>query len=309
MVLVLCPPLRPAREDHGDGRVTVRRPFVISLSHDRDISSRVMLSAACLIGTVLLTSRLAASPALAVYALSFWHYLFYWWAYRHGVVRPARFRRDALLMKSVALVALASAYATQPWHWSSALAIGAGFLLNITAARALGHTRTYYGWELGELPRERVTTFPYSVVPHPMLVGNIMAFGGTLLHPGFRHAWWPLAVLHVALNGALIVMETSVTPARRTRRTKAVPAWTPRGESRSVGPRIAAWAATTMVVAALVAAVAAGVTLLLEWPGGWAPIAVVTGASAAYAYVQRGWYVPATAREAPRSHARSLEVV
>jgi hypothetical protein len=175
------------------------------------------------IGTVLLTSGLAASPAhLAVYALSFWHYLFYWRAYRHGVVQPARFRRDAILMKSVALTALASAYVTQPWHWSSlshwssALAIGAGFMLNLAAARALGYTRTYYGVELGELPPQRVTSFPYSVVPHPMLVGNMLAFGGTLLHPGFREAWWPLAVVHIALNGALIVMETSVTPVQHT---------------------------------------------------------------------------------------------
>ena len=67
--------------------------------------------------------------------------------------------------------------------------------------------------ELGELPPLRVASFPYSVIPHPMLVGNIIAFGATLLHPEFRQAWWPLAVVHVALNLGLIVMETSVTPA------------------------------------------------------------------------------------------------
>ena len=187
-----------------------------------------MLSAACLIGTVLLTSRLAASPALAVYALSFWHYLFYWWAYRHGAVQPARFRRDAVLMKSLALTVLAGVYLAQPldwspyhldwhlsglWMWTSVLAIGAGFALNLAGARALGHARTYYGWELGELPPLRITRFPYSVMPHPMLVGNGIAFGATLLHPEFRQAWWPLAVVHVALNVGLIVMETSVTPA------------------------------------------------------------------------------------------------
>jgi protein-S-isoprenylcysteine O-methyltransferase Ste14 len=151
---------------------------------------------------------------LAVYALSFWHYLLYWRAYRYGALQPARFRRSALLMKSVALTALASAYLTQPWHWIPSIAIASGFLLNLAGARALGQVRTYYGWELGELPPERVTSFPYSVIPHPMLVGNIVAFGATLLHPEFRQAWWPLAVLHVALNVGLIVMETSVTPAQ-----------------------------------------------------------------------------------------------
>jgi protein-S-isoprenylcysteine O-methyltransferase Ste14 len=266
-----------------------------------------MLSAACFIGTVLLTSRLAALPGLAVYALSFWHYLFYWWAYRHGAVQPARFRGDAILMKSVALTALASVYLTCSWHWSPALVIGAGFMLNLGAARALGHTRTYYGCELGELPQQLVTRFPYSVVPHPMLVGNMVAFGGTLLHPGFRKAWWPLAVLHVALNGALIVMETSVAPARRTGRTGAVPASTPRGRPRKAGPRprFAAWAATT----ATGAAVGAGIAAALAWPAGWAPVAVVAGASVAYGYAQRGWYVPAASHAAPRSTTRSQEVV
>jgi protein-S-isoprenylcysteine O-methyltransferase Ste14 len=232
-----------------------------------------MLSAACLIGTVLLTSRLAASPALAVYALSFWHYLFYWWAYRHGAVQPARFRRDAVLMKSVALTALASVYVPQSsvwitwispisWiSWISVLAIGAGFMLNLAAARALGHARTYYGWELGELPPQRVTSFPYSVIPHPMLVGNMLAFGATLLEPGFRKAWWPLAVIHVALNCALLVMETSATGV------------------------VAAGAAL------VAAAFAAGVAVLLESPDGWVPVAVVFGASAAYAYARRGLYV------------------
>jgi protein-S-isoprenylcysteine O-methyltransferase Ste14 len=231
-----------------------------------------MLSAACLIGTVLMTSHLAASPAMAVYALSFWHYLFYWWAYRHGAVQPARFRRDAILMKSVALTALASVYLAQSqsshwitwtsWSsWISVLAIGAGFMLNLAAARALGHARTYYGWELGELPPQRVTSFPYSVIPHPMLVGNMLAFGGTLLEPGFRQAWWPLAVIHVALNGALLVMETSATGV------------------------VAAG------VALVAAAFAAGVAVLVKSPDGWVPVAVVFGASAAYAYAQRGLYV------------------
>jgi hypothetical protein len=165
---------------------------------------------------MLLTNGLVGLPALAVYGLSFWHYVLYWRAYRHGAAQPARFRRDAMLMKSVALMALASTYLTQPWHWISALVIGIGFMLNLSAAMKLGYTRTYYGWELGDAPPLRVTSFPYSVMPHPMLVGNMIAFGGTLLNPGFRQAWWPLAVLHVALNGALIVMETSVEPKRRT---------------------------------------------------------------------------------------------
>lgn len=282
-----------------------------------------MLAAACLIGTVLLTSGLVAWPALAVYALSFWHYVFYWWAYRHGAVAPARFRRDAVLMKSVALIALASVYLTQRWHWTSAIAIGCGFMLNLAGARALGSTRTYYGSELGEVAPQRVTTFPYSVVPHPMLLGNIVAFGGTLLHPGFRRAWWPLAVLHVALNGALIVMETSIAPKPRpqTSQTAAVEPPTQRGGSRHVTRRLAACVMTICVVMVVAAALTADGAAMLAGPAGWAPIAVVAGASVAYGYTQRGLYVPAASpaspassasaasSDPPRSHARSQEVV
>lgn len=267
---------------------------------------------ACLIGTVLLTSGLAGHPALAVYALGFWHYLFYWWAYRHGAVQPAKFRRDAMLMKGIALASLASVYVAQPWHWTqpwpwiSVLVIATGFMLNLIAARALGHTRTHYGWELGDPPRPRVTSFPYSVMPHPMLIGNMMAFGGTLLHPGFRRAWWPLAILHVALNGALIVMETTVAPKRRTERTGAA--------------ATTAGADTTAGVALVV--LAAGILAVLAWAGGWGPagwglagwgpagsgpagsgaVAIVAGASVAYGYAQRGWYVPAASPRAARIH-------
>jgi protein-S-isoprenylcysteine O-methyltransferase Ste14 len=262
-----------------------------------------MLSAACLIGTVLLTSHLTASPALAVYALSFWHYLFYWWAYRHGAVQPAKFQRDAIVMKSVALTALASAYLAQslplPWHWHwiswiSVLTIGAGFMLNLIAARALGHARTYYGWELGALPPQRVTSFPYSVVPHPMLTGNMLAFSGTLLHPGFREAWWPLAILHVALNGALILMETTVKPARR---------------------------ASVIFAAAVLAIIvfAIGIAVMSGWSTrssiGWLPVAIVASASAAYGYAQRTAYVPAARPDTRNfdsscnSHIGSQEVV
>lgn len=164
---------------------------------------------------------------LAVYAVSFWHYLLYWRAYRHGTADPARFRRRAVGLKTLALAALAYAWLSTPWHWPSAVVMAAGFLLNLIAALALGPARTYYGWELGEVAARRVTAFPYSAMAHPMLVGNLLAFGGTLLNPAFRAAWWPLACLHVFGNLALLMMETHLTPLpRRTlpRHTRSVEA-------------------------------------------------------------------------------------
>ncbi len=57
-----------------------------------------------------------------------------------------------------------------------------------------------------------------------MLLGNMAAFGGTLLNPGFREQWWPLACAHVALNLGLLVMETAVAPLRRGANGSRAPA-------------------------------------------------------------------------------------
>jgi protein-S-isoprenylcysteine O-methyltransferase Ste14 len=176
-----------------------------------------MLSAVCLVVSVLGASMASDSQALAVYGLSFWHYPLYWWAYRYGAVRASRFRREAVLTKTVALAAFGFAYLGTPPHALSIAVVTAGFLLNAAAARALGPVRTYYGWELGAAPRATVTAFPFTVLRHPMLLGNVLAYAGALLNPAFRGSWWPLGCGHVVLNLALLAMETTMTPLGRTR--------------------------------------------------------------------------------------------
>jgi hypothetical protein len=148
----------------------------------------------------------------AIYALSFWHYYLYWLAYRYGAIPLATFKRDAVTAKTVSLAALSLAYFATPLDLVSLVVVSTGFLLNIVAARALGSDRTYYGYEVAGLPPLRITAFPYSVIPHPMIVGNVLAFGGTLLNPAFRADWWPLAGAHVLLNLGLLLMEVAVTP-------------------------------------------------------------------------------------------------
>ena len=50
-----------------------------------------------------------------------------------------------------------------------------------------------------------------------MILGNVAAFGGTLINPGFAQDWWPLAGLHVAFNIGLLAMELAGrVPAVRT---------------------------------------------------------------------------------------------
>ncbi len=200
-------------------------------------------------------ARLDGNWALAVSALSFWHYYLYWLAYSFGAVAPGEFRRDAVTWKTVALVTLACVYFAAPLNLLSLSVVAAGFLLNSLAARALGADRTYYGYELSDLPPAKITAFPYSWIAHPMLVGNMSAFGGTLLNADFRRQWWPLAVSHIVLNLGLLVMELAVTPQRLNVHHNAVaPA---SSQPRHSQPRDMLVAVSAVVVTALVGGILA----------------------------------------------------
>lgn len=168
------------------------------------------------VGLTLCQCLLGTNLTLAIYVLSFWHYYLYGLAYCFGAIPLADFKRDAIVMKTVALAALAFVYLKYPLDFPSLALMASGFLLNALAARVLGADRTYYGYEVANLPPRRITAFPYSCISHPMLIGNVAAYGGTLLNADFRRAWWPLAVLHVAFNLALLLMEVFVTPQRRS---------------------------------------------------------------------------------------------
>jgi hypothetical protein len=165
--------------------------------------------------TVLLGAALGQDPAFAVYALSFWHYYLYWLSFAFGKAPFAVFKRDAVVMKTVSIVALATVYLAAPLDFASLAIISGGFLLNLRAAAVLGFDRTYYGQEVAGLPARRFSAFPYSLIAHPMIAGNVAAFGGTLMNPAFAEQWWPLACLHVALNIGLLTMELASKPHGR----------------------------------------------------------------------------------------------
>lgn len=174
------------------------------------------LSCALFVLSVLLVAAHEQSLSLAVYLLSFWHYYLYWLAFAFGAEFDI-FKRDAVAMKTVSVAALAVIYLATPLDAVSLVVIAGGILLNARAASVLGIDRTYYGHEVAGLSPKRVTAFPYSLTAHPMIIGNVAAFGGTLINPAFADRWWPLAGLHVALNVGLLVMELA-----GTRRIRAV---------------------------------------------------------------------------------------
>lgn len=186
------------------------------VSRIRSILDRRGPSLACwtIVAAGLAGAAIGREPAVAIYLASFVYYGLYWHAFAWGVDSFDAFKRDALLLKAVSVAALAFVYLRAPPDLLSLAVIALGILLNARAAAVLGIDRTYYGHELAGLPARRISEFPYSVMSHPMIVGNVMAFGGTLLNPGFRAAWWPLAALHVVLNLGLLAMERA-GPGRR----------------------------------------------------------------------------------------------
>jgi len=174
------------------------------------------LSCVLFVLSVLLGAALDRSLPLAVYLLSFWHYYLYWLAFAFGAIPFDVFKRDAVAMKTVSVAALAAVYLAAPLDLASLIVVACGILLNVRAAAALGIDRTYYGHEVAGLPPRRITAFPYSLTNHPMILGNVAAFGGTLINPAFRQHWWPLACLHVALNIGLLAMELAGPRRGRT---------------------------------------------------------------------------------------------
>lgn len=222
------------------------------------------LSCVLLLLSILIGAALEDSLALAVYLLSFWHYYLYWLAFAFGAIPLEIFKRDAVAMKTIAVATLAAVYLAAPIDTVSLIVIAVGILLNVRAAMALGVDRTYYGHEVAGLPLLRITTFPYSLTAHPMILGNVAAFGGTLINPAFKEQWWPLACLHVGLNIGLLAMELASTRRRAVR----------------IGG-VAVFSGT--IVAAAVAAVAApGSGRALTVPTALAGLAAITCASALY---------------------------
>jgi len=165
------------------------------------------LSCALLVLVVLLVVYRDQDLRPGLYLLGFWHYYLYWLAFTFRAVDFDVFKRDAFAMKSVSVATLVFVYLRAPLDLASLVVILGGILLNVRAAAILGLDRTYYGREVAGLPPHRMTAFPYSLTAHPMILGNVAAFGGTLLNADFREQWWPLTSLHVALNIGLLLME------------------------------------------------------------------------------------------------------
>mmetsp|Transcript_373 Transcript_373/g.1070 ORF Transcript_373/g.1070 Transcript_373/m.1070 type:complete len:660 (+) Transcript_373:181-2160(+) len=176
----------------------------------------------CGFGNVLVYAALAVlayslgSYDVFLYSTQYLHYLRYVSTYyvRKGVAFGS-FKRDVLLYKSIALAQLFAIYASPLFsdeakalcgnppclRPDSLVLIVAGYVVSICATAALGVDGTYFGIELGvvEADYKFVTKFPYNVLPHPMILGQVVALFGVHVAPQVSRARPLLVPIHIAL--------------------------------------------------------------------------------------------------------------
>ena len=135
---------------------------------------------------ILLSSALGPTAFLVL--TSFRHYLIYMttFDFRNPPVAHGYLMRDSKLFKSMAMAHLGRRLlplVKLPHDLPGVLLVAIGFFITILATTRLGFVRTYFGSELGFVKPEWINGFPYGYIPHPMIVGQLIAFGSIIF-------WW-----------------------------------------------------------------------------------------------------------------------
>jgi hypothetical protein len=144
----------------------------------------------------------------------FIHYLIYiaTWQTREPIAFGC-FLRNAIFFKTVSMATLFGLYALSfAGEWLSLVGVTVGFGLATYATHVLGMARTYFAAELGFRSPQRLTRFPYGVIPHPMIFGAMLGIASMLLVSEFRHDYGWLAALHLIFYA--IVLGQEVLSAR-----------------------------------------------------------------------------------------------
>eukprot|EP00127_Corallochytrium_limacisporum_P004426 Clim_evm4s162 gene=Clim_evmTU4s162 len=140
------------------------------------------------------------NPLIFVYMTSFLHYFRYITTYyTRKNVSYGIFKRDVFAFKCITLAQIAYFYAApylagpltlNDLDYMSLTLVAAGYFISMAATAALGIDGTYFGIELGQVDPKvgylSVKTFPFNIVPHPMIVGQIIALGGMYMVPHMR---------------------------------------------------------------------------------------------------------------------------
>jgi hypothetical protein len=119
---------------------------------------------------------------------SFRHYAIYiaTFAFRHPQppVAHGYFMRDAKLYKTISMLHLGRRLlplVQLPQDTVGVVAALMCFGITIAATARLGMVRTYFGSELNLVKPCWIVGFPYGYIPHPMIVGQLLAFASILV--------------------------------------------------------------------------------------------------------------------------------
>ena len=133
----------------------------------------------------------ALGPQAFLVLTSFRHYCIYMstFAFREPDVAHGNLMRDAKFYKTVAMCHMAYRLLPVlqfPKDLPVVACAAAGFAVTILATIQLGFVRTYFGSELGFVQPKWITGFPYNTIPHPMIVGQLFAWGSILYFLAIR---------------------------------------------------------------------------------------------------------------------------
>jgi hypothetical protein len=135
---------------------------------------------------VLVAYALGSTPFFLL--TSFRHYVIYMttFAFRDPPVAFGYLVRDCKFFKSLALAHLARRLLPMvelPRDVPGILMASVGFSITILATARLGFVRTYFGSELSFVKPKWIEGFPYGYIPHPMIVGQLIAYASIIY-------WW-----------------------------------------------------------------------------------------------------------------------
>jgi hypothetical protein len=134
-----------------------------------------------------------------IYSTSFINYLIYisTYYYRENVHFNS-FVRNCIFYKTISIINLVYLLYYHPLQVNH-LFICIGYLLTIISTYRLGKYYTYFGIELELLEYKKINSFPYGIIPHPMITGQIIALSNMLfIVPYFGKEFLVLAI-HISL--------------------------------------------------------------------------------------------------------------
>jgi Phospholipid methyltransferase len=135
---------------------------------------------------VYIAASYLAGPHPFLILTSFRHYFVYvtTFAFREKPVAHGYLMRDAKLYKTMALSHLGRRIlpSINIYHdWPGVILAAIGFSITMLATARLGFVRTYFGSELGFVKPKWIEGFPYGYIPHPMIVGQLLAYSSILM--------------------------------------------------------------------------------------------------------------------------------